>query len=363
MDNQYLELLRTIKEKGTYKAAARENMPGTYSLFGYQIRHDLSTGFPLLTTKKVYWKGVVTELLWFLKGLTNIKFLIENGSNFWNEDAYNFYLKNCKLTNQNPVSFDDFIEIVRRENDLKSLSREHFTNGYVFGDTGHQYGKLWRAWEKSTGSMYVGEIDQVAELIKGLKENPMGRRHIITAWNPATLDKMALPACHLLVQFNCRPIYYFTGFYETKEDFEKNNREFWENNPNKPRYYLDCKFIMRSTDVFLGLPFNIASYALLTHIIGKICNMLPGDLIIDLGDAHIYENHMSAVNEQLTREPRPLPILAMADAPGEVVRYPYETAIYDFNLFISKVRPSDFRLEGYNPHPVIAAELSTGMKK
>lgn len=371
---QYLELARAVKEKGTYKAPAREGMPGTTSLFGYQFRHDLSEGFPLLTSKKLSFKNIVVELLWFLRGDTNIKYLIDNGCNIWNEDAYNYLRKNTKEGGAIPT-FEWFIELIKGGNDK-------------LGDCGKQYGWLWRNWSSmvekdSTIELPNGELmhakamvpvrfDQIKELINGLKNSPMGRRHIITAWNPATLDEMALNACHALVQFNCRPLSYdernaiHTERYgETVEDMDAR----WEMSPTTsyeedldnckiPKYKLDCQMYQRSADLFLGVPYNIASYALLTHILCKICNMVPGDFIHTFGDVHIYDNHMAQIDEQLTREPRPLPTLEIVDEGNDWA------AISNLNFdLIEMLNISDFKLKGYDPHPAIKGELSTGLKK
>ncbi|CAM6002680.1 unnamed protein product, partial [Sphagnum balticum] len=209
---QYLELLQTIKDKGTYKPAARENMPGTQSLFGYQFRHDLQDGFPLLTTKKMYWKGIVVELLWFLRGDTNIKFLVDNGVNIWNEDAYQYYLKTHKriinslptndpfvLLCNKPISFDEFIDYVKNK-DLKDLKTfEKFTN-YSYGDCGYQYGKVWRDWQTDTN--VEQNVDQIRNVLNSLKNNPESRRHIITAVDPAHDTELALYWCHAMFQFN-----------------------------------------------------------------------------------------------------------------------------------------------------------------
>jgi len=374
---QYLELLKTIKEKGTYKNAARENMPGTTSLFGYQFRHNLRDGFPLLTTKKLSFKNIVTELLWFLRGDTNIKFLIYNGCNIWNEDAYRFYLKKLKESELNgvilePYSLEEFIDSVRSGN--FNLDRRIEDKRYVLGDCGEQYGKLWRYWPKVDHESFVNsdnsddplfgghgmfyreeKIDQIEELINGLKNNPESRRHIITAWNPATLDDMALNACHCLVQFNCRPLtyaervkYYLDNYYSISEFKDK----FLEDN-NIPKYYLDCQMYQRSADVFLGVPYNIASYALLTHILARICNMIPGDYIHTFGDVHIYDNHMNAVNEQLSRQPSSLPKLNIREK---------LVSLDDFTKISPYFYKEDFQLENYNPQSTIKAKLSTGLK-
>jgi thymidylate synthase len=376
---QYIELLQAIKSKGTKKGEARENMPNTLSLFGYQNRYDLSEGFPLVTTKKVNFKHIVTELLWFLKGDTNVKFLIDNGCNIWNQDAYNYYLKKCKRKLHPPMSFSEFSDCVIRNN----IEQNTLWNDYILGDAGKQYGWLWRNWEKSVAKTLYPElqpIDQFKDLLKGLKTNPMGRRHIITAWNPATLDDMALNACHSFVQFNCRPIPWEEKLEMAKRhpNVDMENLAITEaaaGNPNFgpiPQYYLDCQLYQRSADAVLGVPYNIASYALLTEILSKICNMIPGEFIHTFGDVHIYSNHMEAVEEQLQREPRPLPTLNIntefwptengscgegllsIDGFLEGLNNPY---------FIKCLIEEDIQLINYNPHPKLKAEtkLSTGL--
>lgn len=356
---QYLQLLKDIKERGTYKPAARAGMPGTQSLFGYQFRHDLQDGFPLLTTKKMYWKGVVIELLWFLRGDTNIKFLVDNGVNIWNEDAYNYYLKKCK---DNKVeaqwSFEEFVSLIK-EGKTSDLRQMH---NYEYGDCGHQYGKVWRAWDGGSfivdagdnGQRFHTSIDQIANLIDGLKKNPESRRHIVTAIDPAHDTDLALYWCHAMFQFNCRPL----SFEDKLEwvmrntDVEMENLAITERayGSDVPEYYLDCQLYQRSADVFLGVPFNIASYALLTEILAKMCNMVPGEYIHTFGDVHIYENHMDAVGEQLGRVPDNLPTLSLG---------------CDFNNldeFLDKFVWGDARLDGYYPQESIKAKLSTGLK-
>lgn len=362
---QYLELLKTIKEKGTYKPPAREGMPGTQSLFGYQFRHDLSEGFPLLTTKKMFWKGIVVELLWFLRGDTNIKYLVDNGVNIWNEDAYNYYIKLCKKQNiYKCLNFKSFIDLVKEN---KTLGWE-MPNYYKLGDCGYQYGKVWRAWQIDTvyksneGDCRTtrGSIDQIKNLIEGLKKNPESRRHIVTAWDPAHDQDLALTWCHAMFQFNCRPVEpiemidilrnngHVVNLYTT-------NVENQYKEANLPKYYLDCQLYQRSADAVLGVPFNIASYALLIHIICKIVNMIPGEFIHTFGDVHIYDNHKEAVEEQLSRTPEKLP---------ELVHMKTDEFWKSFTLDnITHLDYGDFLLQDYNPQPSIKAELSTGLKK
>ena len=379
---QYLELLKIIQEKGTYKPAARENMPGTQSLFGYQFRHDLSTGFPALTTKKIFWKGVVVELLWFLRGDTNIKYLVDNGVNFWNEDAYNFYNKECKNQKVNsPLSFEVFVDIIKNSdkgyNELKYPEilgniDNFIPKNYVLGDCGYQYGKIWRNWEKMLPGNehhpeYKAPVDQIKNLINSLKNNPESRRHIVSAIDPAHDTDLALYWCHAMFQFNCRPL----TFEERKNLIPKNTPNFLSHEDfdcvKIPKYYLDCQLFQRSADAFLGVTFNIASYSLLTEILAKICNMIPGEFIHSFGDCHIYDNHKDAVSEQLQRAPTALPKLIINDEfwNPENVLFKDITELSSQSLtdFISSWEINDFQLENYNPQSSIKAELSTGMKK
>ncbi len=261
---QYLDLLRHILEKGHRKEDRTGT--GTISTFGYQIRCDLSEGFPLLTTKKVHLKSIIHELLWFLKGDTNVKYLQENGVRIWNEWA-------------DPD-----------------------------GDLGHIYGYQWRSWPDYNG----GHIDQIAEAVRTIRENPDSRRIIVSAWNVADLDNMNLPPCHTLFQF-----YVCDG-------------------------KLSCQLYQRSADSFLGVPFNIASYALLTMMVAQVCGLQPGEFIHTFGDLHIYLDHLDQVNEQLKRTPRKLPRMRLNPEIKRLEDFRYE----------------DFKLEDYDPHPPIKAQVS-----
>ena len=361
---QYLDLLQTIKEKGTIKEEARKGMPGTISLFGYQFRHNLKDGFPLLTTKKLSWNNIVYELLWFLKGDTNIKYLVDNGCNIWNEDAYNYYLKKAGQAHTT-ISFDEFIERIKKGGQYVLDLIPYTDSYYVLGDCGVQYGELMRSLKVVDYDLNIHTRDQVKELIKGLKSNPMSRRHIISNWNLGTLDDMALNACHTLVQFNCRPIP-----WEEKLELAKRNpnvemenlaiTEAAAGNTNfgyVPQYYLDCQLYQRSADSFLGVPYNIASYALMTHIFAKITNMVPGELVHTFGDVHIYDNHKQQVDVQLARTPKDLPTLKIVDEGNDWAAI----SNLDFDL-IEMLGPEDFIIEGYNPHPSIKGKLSTGLK-
>ena len=261
---QYLDLMRTILDEGHYKADRTGT--GTYSIFGYQMRFDLQKGFPLLTTKKLHLRSIIYELLWFLRGDTNIQYLHDHNVTIWDEWA-----------------------------------DEH-------GDLGPVYGKQWRSWVAPDGRV----IDQITNLIEQLKRNPDSRRLIVSAWNPADVDQMALPPCHTMFQF-----YANDG-------------------------QLSCQLYQRSADVFLGVPFNIASYALLTMMVAQVCGLKAKDFVHTFGDAHIYSNHVEQAKLQLSRDPRPLPQMRIN---------PDVKSIFDFQY-------EDFTLENYDPHPHIKAEVA-----
>ena len=294
---QYLDLLSTILEKGVVRGDRTGT--GTKGVFGYQMRFNLAEGFPLLTTKKVFLKGVIHELLWFLRGDTNIKYLVDNGGHSWDSDAFRYYNELCVKHGVLPVDLDTFLSAAGVESPIE---------GYRFGDLNHVYGYQWRSWPKANGET----IDQIARVIETLKTNPTSRRMIVSAWNVADVEDMALPPCHTMFQF-----------------FVAEGK-------------LSCQLYQRSADTFLGVPFNIASYALLTMMIAKECGLELGDFVHTLGDAHLYLNHLEQANEQLSREPRPLPRMVLNPEVKSIFDYTYE----------------DFTLEGYDPHPAIKAPLS-----
>ena len=294
---QYLDLLSTILNDGVVRGDRTGT--GTKGVFGYQMRFNLAEGFPLLTTKKVFLKGVIHELLWFLRGDTNIKYLIDNGVHIWDSDAFRYYNELCVKHGVLPVDLDTFLSAAGVESPIE---------GYRFGDLNHVYGYQWRSWPKANGEV----IDQIARVIDTLKTNPTSRRMIVSAWNVADVEDMALPPCHTMFQF-----------------FVAEGK-------------LSCQLYQRSADTFLGVPFNIASYALLTMMIAKECGLEVGDFVHTLGDAHLYLNHLEQANEQLSREPRALP---------RMVLNPEVKSIFDY-------RYEDFTLEGYDPHPAIKAPLS-----
>ena len=284
LDLQYQSLLKDILEKGIQKTDRTGT--GTISVFGRQIRHKMSEGFPLLTTKKMPWKSIVTELLWFLRGDTNIKYLVDNGCNIWNGDAYKNYLKW-----DNALSIEKFIDRIKSDSDFAG----------VYGTLGPIYGKQWRDWNG---------IDQIQNLINDLKTNPDSRRLIVNAWNVGELDKMVLPPCHYGFQVYTRELtykekydYWFRNNYQ--QGMEKNykiepdfDNTYYEPTPKRA---ISLIWNQRSVDTFLGLPFNIASYALLLEILAKTVNMIPDELIGNLGDVHLYLNHVEQANEQIGR--------------------------------------------------------------
>jgi thymidylate synthase len=261
---QYLDLLSHVMKHGAEKKDRTGT--GTISTFGYQMRFDLSEGFPLVTTKKLHLRSIIYELLWFLSGSTNVKYLQDNGVRIWNEWAD------------------------------------------ADGNLGPVYGYQWRSWPASDGR----HVDQISDVVRSLKENPDSRRHIVNAWNVGEIEKMALPPCHVLFQF------YVAGGR------------------------LSCQLYQRSADIFLGVPFNIASYALLALMMAQVTGYKPGEFIHTFGDAHIYLNHIEQVRLQLTREPRPLPVMTLNPEVKDIFSFNYE----------------DFTLTGYDPHPAIKGEIS-----
>jgi len=332
-DNQYLNLLEDILENGTQKGDRTGT--GTISIFGPQMTFDMSEGFPLLTTKKIYWKGVVHELLWFLKGSGDIRYLWDNNVHIWDGDWYREY-SNCT----DPYSLEDMIEH-RYSGDYND---EVFSLGPI-------YGKQWVDWNG---------INQVENVINTLKTNPDDRRMIISAWNVGDLDEMALPPCHVLSQF-------YTSEMTTQErhmlvrskglcpkyNFELDlGGNIVPNEMSEEEYYdmhgipkrkISLKMYQRSCDTFLGVPFNIASYALLLEMVAQCVNMVPDKFIWTAGDTHVYNNHIEQVKEQMTREPKKLPKLLLNSNINDIFAFCYE----------------DVKIEGYDPHPLIKGKLST----
>lgn len=299
---QYLDLLKEALEKGITKVDRGTNIK-LHSLFGRQTRYDLSQGFPLLTTKKVFWKGVVHELYWFLSGQTNIKYLVDNNVHIWDDYPYKMYRK--KSVKGKALSKDEFIEKIR--------SDQKFADAW--GNLPRIYGEMWRFWPTKSGRT----IDQLSWALQEMKDDPDAKNLIVTSWNPeylytmATLDDASrFPICHNMYQISNR-----------------NGK-------------LDLQLYQRSADLFLGVPFNIASYALLLLILAKLSGLEPGEFIHTFGDVHVYDDHVTAVKEQLTRKPRP---------------FPKVTFTHDFAT-LDEFRPEYVKLEDYDPYPAISAKLT-----
>jgi thymidylate synthase len=371
LDTDYQLLLNDILANGVDKKDRTGT--GTLSVFGRQIRHNMKDGFPLLTTKKMAWKTMVTELLWFLRGDTNIKFLVDNGCNIWNGDAYKRFAFINYYTDEE-LSMERFIELIKTDDKFAKQ----------WGELGPIYGKQWRNWEfvfdwKGVAARMPIEwdidsienekygIDQIANLISELKTNPDSRRLMVSAWAVHDLDSMVLPPCHYGFQMYTRELHWgeraaTVGFMEgSKEELRKS----WLRHPNKEKYpfnenqtledMLDIRgcpkraislmWNQRSVDTFLGLPFNIASYGLLLEIIAKEVNMVPDELIGNLGDVHLYQNHLEQAREQISRTPYELPTLKLGHF-GSILEN------------ISVVDLSDFEIENYQFHPTIKAPLS-----
>jgi thymidylate synthase len=314
-EQQYLDLCQKLLNNGVVKSDRTGT--GTKSLFGHQMRFNLEEGFPLLTTKRVPFKLVVSELLWFIKGDTNIRYLLKHRNHIWNEWAFKRWIESEEYKGPDMTDFG-----------RRSLSDSAFSNKYdeqmalfvdrilsddsfaeKYGDLGNVYGKQWRSWQTSAGNT----IDQLKDVIQMIKHNPDSRRLMVTAWNPEDVpSNMALPPCHSLFQF-----------------YVADNK-------------LSCQLYQRSADVFLGVPFNIASYSLLTHLIAKECGLKVGEFVHTLGDAHIYLNHVIQVEKQLSRDMRTLPTIKFTEQ---------DKSIFDIEV-------EDITIEGYQPHPTIKAPIA-----
>jgi thymidylate synthase len=401
IDKQYQALLQDILDNGVEKKDRTGT--GTISVFGRQIRHKMSEGFPLLTTKKMPWKSIVTELLWFLQGNTNIKWLVDNGCNIWNGDAYkNYKLKAESSSTYSKMPEKEFIQWIKMD---KAFAEE-------WGELGPIYGKQWRKWNSISDDdfdmrMSTYEVDQIQNLINDLKTNPDSRRLMVNAWNVGELDQMVLPPCHYGFQVYTRELSYserykiwFSNNYETGMEYYEGNIPDFDNSyyTPTPKRAISLMWNQRSVDTFLGLPFNIASYGLLLEIIAKEVNMVPEELIGNLGDVHLYSNHIEQAKEQIgrkytheertellkqamgeenynkvvdelmpfggglseyydsykipytTREPYPLPTF---DCPA-MDEIPYNT----FDELVFKLQPADFYMDDYESHPTIKAPLS-----
>jgi thymidylate synthase len=384
IDKQYQQLLKDIIEYGVEKQDRTGT--GTKSIFGYTIRHNMKDGFPLLTSKKIAWKTMVTELLWFLRGDTNIKFLVDNGCNIWNGDAYKNYLKQYEKDKKHGVKYEDNPEYDRPFDQEEFINWIKNVDGFakIYGELGPIYGAQWRHWELNetmitthrtpseldrdkNDSELINDIinsidkeptgkhiDQIANLINDLKTNPDSRRLMVNAWNVGELDQMVLPPCHFSWQIftkelsiNERVNLFMQGkkvdrFLEkiTAKDLDE---------ANIPTRAISLMWNQRSVDVGLGLGFNIASYGLLLEIFAKEVNMVPDELIGNLGDVHLYLDHVEPIKEQLTREPFQLPKLKIKqhsiDEPSPLTKPQYW-------------HPDDFVVENYQSHPTIKLPLS-----
>jgi len=347
IETQYLHLLEDILEKGVEKKDRTGT--GTLSIFGRQIRHSMKDGFPLLTTKKMAFKTMVTELLWFLRGDTDIRYLWENDCHIWDGDAYKRY--RTWLDNGSPGAL--YPEDLTKEEFINKIKTgdEFFKK---WGELGPIYGAQWRNWLNIPGELNKGGTDQIANLISDLKTNPDSRRLMVNAWNVGELDQMVLPPCHYGFQVYTRELsvvermeYY--GKHYMKENETKSYDELLKveyDELNVPTRAISLMWNQRSVDTFLGLPFNIASYGLLLEIIAKAVNMVPDELIGNLGDVHLYSNHIEQAKEQISRKPFELPKLGMDFRDGE----------YDINL--TDFVHDDFYLIEYQSHPTIKAPLS-----
>jgi thymidylate synthase len=380
LDKQYTDLLQDILDNGVRKQDRTGT--GTISVFGRQIRHDMKDGFPLLTTKKMPWKVIVTELLWFLRGDTNIKYLVDNDCNIWNGDAFSNYLKTYKGNYE--MGMEEFVETIK--------TNDEFAKRY--GELGPIYGKQWRNWDWYEFDDTVRKVDQIQNLINDLKTNPDSRRLMVNAWNVGELDQMVLPPCHYGFQVYTRTLSFderyklYTGSDKTWEEgggnsYGKITGLDMMDDDNVPTRAISLMWNQRSVDTFLGLPFNIASYGLLLEIIAQEVNMVPDQLIGNLGDVHLYSNHIDAAKEQIgreltleerfdlagnkfppgglpnqaiyfmnekgipkrTREPFPLPTLRFSPCPITGISMEYQSI-------------SQFRIDNYQSHPTIKAPLS-----
>lgn len=296
---EYLNLLKYILEHGGEKDDRTGT--GTVSILGGQMRFNLAEGFPLLTTKKMFTKGIIHELLWMLKGSSNIKYLVDNGVNIWNDWPLRYYNQQMKKQNKDAVSMEDFVSMIKKDSNFAKK----------WGELGPVYGVQWRRWKAPDGR----EIDQIAEAIKQIKTNPSNRRILVSAWNVADIEEMAksgLPPCHALFQF-----------YVSKDK-------------------LSCHMYQRSADMFLGVPFNIASYSLLTMLVAQVTRLKIGEFVHSFGDAHIYKNHFNQVREQLVKDPYPLPAMKLNPNIKDIDGFKFE----------------DFTLEGYRSHPSIKAPIA-----
>ena len=384
IDDQYLVIAKSILENGVDKGDRTGT--GTKSIFSAQVVHDMSEGFPLLTTKKVFFKGIVSELLWFLRGETNIKWLVENGNNIWVGDAYKNY---CKIAGSVEEPDYDIHVDDPNQNCTRLMTQEEFIEriktddkfANEWGELGPIYGAQWRSWEKYDltidndfgngeygGGWNTKQIDQIGQAIHTLKTNPDSRRIIVNAWNVGELDNMVLPPCHWAFELYTEeltesersilarskalcPKWHHFEFIDGEEKPNKLSKSEHYDKYNIPKRRLSLKWHQRSCDFFLGVPFNIASYALLLEILSKEVNMVPGTLVGDLTNVHIYNNHIEQMEEQISRDPYEY------DYPKLVIAN-NTTWGNGIDEMLGSVLISDFQVEGYESYPPIKGELS-----
>jgi thymidylate synthase len=368
IDKHYQELLQDILDNGVIKSDRTGT--GTISVFGRQIRHKMSDGFPLLTTKKMAWKSIVAELLWFLRGDTNIKFLLDYNCHIWDGDAYKGYEAQCVTHNVDPMSKEQFVSAIKLGNNKKPHFIPDLT-GYKLGDLGPIYGKQWRQWQgwmdmngNEKGSLWY---DQILRLVHDLKTNPDSRRLMVSAWNVAELDQMTLPPCHYGFQVYTRELSIkerldlASKTYSVFEpsDFHKVDHEEIDKLYPVPKRAISLMWNQRSVDTFLGLPFNIASYALLLEILAKEVNMTPDELIGNLGDVHLYSNHINQAKAQILRKSFRLPKVNITERnwyQHELVKE--HLGPKTFKDIILSYRLDCFELVGYESQSGIKAPLS-----
>ena len=354
LDARYQALLEDILHWGVEKKDRTGT--GTISVFGRQIRHKMSEGFPLLTTKKIAWNVMVAELLWFLRGDTNIKFLLDYNCNIWNGDAYKRYERARTWELQDVPPMNEFIKKIKEDETFRK----------TWGELGPIYGKQWRSWGErkhdSISNEYFIGIDQIQNLIDELKSNPDSRRLMVSAWNVGELEQMVLPPCHYGFQVYTRELsmeerWKMANLTPNMSEFDYCNKLCDEY--NVPTRAISLMWNQRSVDTFLGLPFNIASYGLLLEIIAKEVNMIPDELIGNLGDVHLYKNHIEQAKEQISRTPYNLPTIEITERnwyQHELVKEKLGEKTLDEKL--KSYRPDCFELIGYESHPKIKAPLS-----
>lgn len=348
LDLKYQGILQDILLEG--KEKGDRTGTGTISVFGKQIRHDMSEGFPLLTTKKMAVKTMMTELKWFLKGDTNIKYLVDNNCHIWDGDAYKSYLNENTTPGTPPqgLKLHESREHILSSSEFIQKIKSDWEFARIYGNLGPIYGKQWREWSPVAGEINKGGKDQIKELIKNIKENPDSRRLMVSAWNVGELGDVVLPPCHYGFQVYTRELsdreryeYWFKNNYETGMEYNESNIPNFDDDyyTTTPKRSISLMWNQRSVDTFLGLPFNIASYGTLLQLIADECDMIAGELIGNLGDTHLYKNHIEQAEEQRLRSSFTLPTIKLSNV--DILSGEW-----------------DYEIEGYKYHPTIKAPLS-----